>query len=361
MWFAQNKKVAFGLTTVAILTVALILVFHNSRENQDSVRTRLLRFVPDHATSVVFVDLDQLRASPFLRTFYSWAPHPAEDSDYMQFLSDTGFNYERDLSQVFIAISNRAGSSRTLVLADGKFDRKKIEAFLNRNSQPAKQGNLAVFLAPAKAGKRPASFAFLSDHSVAIANSEDLQQLLSAHIAEPGRTEWQTRFDRMAGSPIFAVIRQDPTIQNAVAYQSPELAAFIAQLPWVTVAARPEADSLQVVAEGETITDTASSQLRDFLQGIRLLAEGGLNDPKLRQQLNPDERAAYLGVLKRTEIEKISRGEVKSVRIVLPITEELLKIAKLPAALAPSSAADPPPVAEGHKHASNRAKSSRRE
>src|SRR5262249_9233570 len=264
--------------------------------------------------TVVFVDLDQLRASPFLATLYSWAPHPTEDFDYRQFLSETGFDYERDLSRVVVAISNRPPSLRTLVLADGKFDRGKIEAFLNRNSHPAKQGNRVVFLIPAKASKT-ASFAFLSDHRVAIANSEDLEPLFSAHIPEPAQTEWQTRFDRLAGSPIFAVIRQDPTIQNAVASQSPDLAAFIGQLPWVSLAARPEADALQVVAEGETITDTASTQLRDFLQGIRLLAEDGLNDPKLRERMNPEERAAYIAVLRRTEIEMISRGEVKSVRM----------------------------------------------
>src|SRR5262249_37063206 len=159
------------------------------------------------ATSVVFVDLDQLRASPFVATLYSWAPHHAEDLDYRQFLSETGFDYERDLSRVVVAISSRASGLRTLVLADGKFDRRKIEAFLNRNSRPAKQGNRVVFLVPAKAGKT-ASFAFLSDHRVAIANSENLEQLLSAHTPEPAQTEWQTRFDRLAGSPIFAVIRQ---------------------------------------------------------------------------------------------------------------------------------------------------------
>ena len=217
-----------------------------------------------------------------------------------------------------------------------------------------------VFLIPAKAGKT-ASFAFLSDHRVAIANSEDLEPLFSAHIPEPAQTEWQTRFDRLAGSPIFAVIRQDPTIQNAVASQSPDLAAFIGQLPWVSLAARPEADALQVVAEGETITDTASTQLRDFLQGIRSLAEDGLNDPKLRERMNPDERAAYLAVLRRTEIEKISRGEVKSVRMVFPITQEFLKIAQLPRAVAPSSAIAPAPMAEGQKPAASRAKSGRKE
>lgn len=361
MWFAQKKKAAYGLLAATLLTFALLLIFHFFGETQDSVRTELLRFVSDDATSVVFLDLNQLRASPFLATLYAWAPHPAEDSDYTQFLSDTGFNYERDLSKVLIAISNRAGSVRTLVLADGKFDRKKIEAFLNRSSHPVKQGNRVVFLVPAKAGTRPASFTFLSNHLVAIANSEDAEPLLSIPIREPAQTEWQTRFDRLAGSPIFAVIRQDPIIQDAVANRSPELAAFIGQLPWITLAARPEADTLQVVAEGETITDTASTQLCDFLEGIRLLAEGGLNDPKLRQGMNPEERAAYIGVLKRIEIEKISRGEVKSVRMVFPITQEFLKIAKLPAAVAPSSGADPPPMSEGQKHSANRAKTGRKE
>jgi FlaG/FlaF family flagellin (archaellin) len=352
----QTQKIWLAAIAIAVVLAAIFLAFHFGK-SADSARAQLLEFVPVDASSIVLLDVDQLRTSPFLATLYSWAPQATEDSDYTQFMSDTGFNYERDLSQVLIAISNSGATSRTLVLAEGKFDRKKIEAYLSRNSQPTKQGSLVVFQVSAKTGTKPASFAFLSDHRVAISDSENLQQVLSARLSESARTEWQARFHRLAGSPIFAVIRQDPAIQNVVANQSPQLAAFIGQLPWITLAARPEGDILRVVAEGETITDTAATQLRDFLQGIQLLAEGGLNDPKLRQQMDPDERAAYVELLKNTEIEKISRADSKSVRIVLPVTPRLLEIART-APMSPRTQEEAVPK-EQERHRSGRKERSR--
>jgi hypothetical protein len=356
----QTKKFPLAVIAIAVVLVATFLVLRFSSKSHDSARAELLGFAPADATSVIFIDVDQLRDSPFLTTLYSWAPHPAEDSEYTQFIADTGFNYERDLSQVFIAISNHGATSNTLVVAEGKFDRKKIAAYLSKTSPPVKPGNLAIFQIPAREGAKPASFAFLSDHRVAISDSENLSQVLSAAVPASSRAEWQTRFDRLAGSPFFAVIRQDPAIQNIAANQSPQLAAFIGQLPWITLAARPDGEILRVVAEGETITDTASSQLRDFLQGIQLLAQTGLNDPKLRQQMDPDKRAAYIELLKRTEIEKIARGDAKSVRIVLPITAQFLQVVKiLPVGAAPVPATDRPETAKSQKGASKQGKATK--
>jgi hypothetical protein len=350
---SQTKKIALTAAAAALVLAAVFLVYHFSRKSPDSARAELLGFVPADATSVIFIDAAQLRASPFLAALYSWAPHPALDSEYRQFILDTGFDYERDLSRVFIAISNRGARSNTLVVAEGRFNRKKIEAYLGKTSPPVKPGAQAIFQIPSRESAKPAFFAFLSEDRVAISDSEDLSEISFAAAPAPVRAEWQTRFDRLSGSPLFAVIRQDPAIQYLAANQSPELAAFIAQLPWISLAARPDGDMLRVVAEGETITDTASSQLRDFLQGIEMLAQSGLDDAKLRQQMDPAERAAYIELLKGTEIEKIARGDAKSVRIVVPITAEFLKVAKIPPpGAAPSPSAEPP--AAGNRKLSSR-------
>jgi hypothetical protein len=355
MWYANRKKISLALA-VAAVAIALLLVYFPSG-NRDSARAGLLRFVPADATSAVFVDLDQLRNSPFLATFYSWAPHTAEDSDYTQFVADTGFNYGRDLAQVFIAVSNHGSASNTLVLAEGKFDRKRIEAYLTRSSAPTQQDNLKVFRIPAWLRDKPIFFSFLSDRRIAIANLENLAALLSAAKKESAHAEWQTRFDRLAGSPLFLVIRQDPTVHTVLASQSPQLATLIDQLPWITLAGKPNGNLLQVVIEGESPSDAASSQLRDFLQGIQLLAQTGLNDPKLRQQMNPEERKAYIDLLKGTQIDKIGRGESKSVRIVLPITPQFLQVvAASKLGVTPDTETDPPPASSKDKNAPKQAK-----
>src|SRR5262245_17546808 len=124
----KTKNISLAALAIAGVVAATLLAFHFSGESPGSVRAELLRYVPAAATSLLFIDPDQLRASPFTPTLYSRAPQPAEDSEYTQFMADTGFNYERDLSPIFIAVSNHGARSNTFVVAEGKFDRKKIES-----------------------------------------------------------------------------------------------------------------------------------------------------------------------------------------------------------------------------------------
>ncbi|HKF25046.1 MAG TPA: hypothetical protein VKB24_03695 [Candidatus Acidoferrum sp.] len=340
--YPTKKAAAASLAAVAII-LAILLALHFSGDSRGSARAELLGLVPPDATSVIFIDLDQLRASPFLAALSSWAPNPAEDSDYTQFVAETGFHYERDLSQVFVANRYHGPRSSTLVLAQGKFDRKKIEGYLGRNGKPSAEATGKVFRLAIKPNgqETQASLAFLSDERIAIGDSEDLREALDSAGRQGGRADWQLRFDRLAGSPLFAVIRQDPAVESLLAGQSPQLANFISQLPWISVAAKPEGDILRVVAEGETLTDTAAAQLRDFLAGMQVLARTGLDDPQLRLRMKPEEREAYVALVRQTEIEKINRSEAQAVRVILPITPEFLKIAKLARAAAAPDSADP--------------------
>src|SRR5262249_29461187 len=144
--------------------------------------------------------------------------------------------------------------------------------------------------------------------------------------------DWRQRFVRLAGSPVFAVIRQDAAASFADrapgGLRSPQLSSLLTQLQWVTIAAKPDADQLRVVAEGESASESTQRQLADVLNGVLILAETGLNDPKLRQQLAPDIRQAFLELLKSADISRIDRGDTKSVRLVLSITPQFLDAAR---------------------------------
>jgi hypothetical protein len=145
--------------------------------------------------------------------------------------------------------------------------------------------------------------------------------------------QWRARFDRLAGSPLFAVIRQDAAPGAALAQrapgglQSPQLAALLDQLLWITIAGKPEGDRLRVVTEGECPADQTARELSDFLNGALILAQAGLNGPQVRQQLDPQAREAYLEILKGAEISRIDRGETKSVRAVFDLTPKFLAAA----------------------------------
>jgi hypothetical protein len=109
------------------------------------------------------------------------------------------------------------------------------------------------------------------------------------------------------------------------------------------------------VAEGESSSDTVTHQLSDMLNGLLILVQTGLNDPKARAQINPQARAAYLDVLKSAEITRIDRQDAKAVRGVFQVTSEFLNTATLPRLPAPPTnlppAATPtPPTDKPGKH-----------
>src|SRR5205085_4395645 len=165
---------------------------------------------------------------------------------------------------------------------------------------------------------------------IALTDDADLGIYLGASKRRGGVAEWRSRFERLAGSPVFAVIRQDGAALAAQApggLRSPQLSTLLDQLQWITLAGKPENDRLRVVAEGES-TEATARQLVDLLNGVVILAQLGLNDAPTRQQLDPAAREAYLQLLQTADVSKIDRGDSKSVRVVFEITPQLLETAR---------------------------------
>jgi hypothetical protein len=317
-------------------------LFRSQSRSQDLA---VLSFLPQDPAAVLYVDLSALRHSAFLAQLAAWAPHSQKDSEYAQFLQDTGFDFERDLNHLAIATQKLAGAANLFFIADGKFDRSKISAYALRTGTKQNINGQEVFSVPLDAGKRTLSFAFVSDHLVILTDSRGLADALESLSQKPGQNDWQERFRRLAGSPAFAVIRQDAGAALAErapgGFRSPQLSSLLNQLQWITIAAKPDGDQLRIVAEGESASDATARQLADLLNGVVILAQAGLNDPKLRQQLDPAIREAYLELLKGADISKLDRGDTKAVRLVISVTPKFLQATRTYSPLAP-----PQPPAE---------------
>jgi hypothetical protein len=307
-----------------------------------AARAEMLSLMPEDASTVVFLDLAQLRTSPFLEQLFRWAPQPAPDSDYVQFLQATGFNYERDLDRLALAVNNLSQNSTAFAVAEGRFDRKKIEAYASRYGTLKTADGKTLFAVPLSGSNRKAFFVFLRDDRVAWAND-------SSYFFQKPRgstsTEWREHFLRLAGTPVFAVLRQDSGASAALAQgpgglRSPQLAALLAQLQWISIGGKPEGNLLRVAIDGESLTEGTVHQLKEVLGGLVVLAQFGLNDPKTRKQLDPELRQGYLELLQSVDIQQLDRGTSKSVRVVFEVTPKLLEAARNP-----SAAADPPPPA----------------
>jgi hypothetical protein len=357
--------------STSLLVTALALIFcaavsfsvWRSLASRDSGRGQLLaallRDMPANTSGVLYVDVAQLRQSTFTQKLFAWAPKPQADADYARFVQDTGFDYERDLHRLAFAAAKSGSQSLWFVIADATFDQKKIAAYLARVGSVQTRAGRDIYslptILPSPAGNiaSPASaqilLTFLSGGRIAATNDADLSVYLDQKNPAPDPAQWRTRFARLAGSPVFVVVRQNGDTASALAaqtpggFQSPQLSALLAQLSWLTLAAQPQSESLRIVAEGETASDTVAGQLADMLNGVLILAQTGLNSPKTTQQLDPQMRAAYLELLKSADIARLDREDLKAVRVVFDVTQNFLNAAAAPKPNPPATAPTTPP------------------
>lgn len=318
-----------------LLSAAGFYFYQERGEGVSSSRNDLLERMPADASAVFFADLTELRSAPFVAQLFAWAPQPQPDEDYAQFLKETGFHYERDLDRVAIAFQRVGQDSTFFAVADGRFDRQKIFAVANKSGAVEKRGDREVFVIPQSSNATKIYLTFLRDNRIVLTDRAELGQSLGGKTrSDDGTAEWRSRFERLGGSPVFAVIRQDTATGDAWTqhapggFGSPQLSTALGQLQWITLAGKPENDRLHVVAEGESASDDTARQLANLLNGVLALAEAGLNDAKTRQQLDPSLREAYLALLKSVDVSKIDRGDTKSVRIAFEINPALLELTR---------------------------------
>jgi hypothetical protein len=319
------------LAIIGAVAVALLLAFLIHRHSMDSVaqRAELLSLMPADANAVAFLDLQQLRSSPFLQQILSWAPQAAPDSDYAQFLQVTGFDYERDLDRVALAFQRQSPSQTSWVfaIAEGRFDRKKIEAYAARFGTLKTVDGRTLFAVPSDGSPRKVYFTFLRDDRIAWANDSSC---FFQRQPNSSAQAWHEHFSRVAGTPMFAVFQQDFAPESALnlapgGFRSPQLATLLAQLQWITISAKPEGNVLRVVADGESVSESTARQFKEILSGLVVLAEVGLSDAKTRKELDPQLRQGYLELLQSADIQELDRGSSKSVRVIFGVAPKLLE------------------------------------
>lgn len=340
----KSKTLLAATLAISILVAAFFSYKHWRSKDSLVGRADILSRIPPDASAVVFVDLEQLRSSPFLSELLSWAPQPAPDDEYAQFVRATGFNYERDLDRLALAMNRQPQNLAAFAIAEGRFDRKKIAEYASQFGSLKTADGKTLYAIPMNGTSRKSFLVFLRDDRVAWANDSSFFQRPSTGSPP----EWREHFSRLAGTPLFVILRPDSGAASALeqapgGLRSPQLAGLLSQLQWISIAGKPDGNLLRIVIDGECPAENTIHQLKEVLAGIVLLAQAGLNDPKTRKQLDPQLREGYLEMLQSVDIQQLDRGSSKSVRIVFVVTPKLLQSARS----APATA-DPPPATPLH-------------
>jgi len=336
----RNKPQFIALATTAAVAAVSLLAYLVWFRPEISGRNAVLSWMPENAEAVLFIDLVELRREPVFADLLARAPKPDADQEYRQFVRETGFDYERDLDRVAVSMKQQGARKIFFSVGVGHFDKKKIKAYATKNGAVQNSGGREIFSLPMAGSSAHLSFTFLTNERIAFTNSNEVATWPQGAKAVDD-AEWRERFARVAGSPVFAVMRHealreafsaDPASQALArkatgGLSSPQLSSLLAELQWLTVAGKPENNKLRVALDAESLEDKNAQQLADLLNGVVLLARAGLGNARTQQQLGASTRQSYLALLKSVEVSRIDRPDTKSVRLVFDVTPDVLKSA----------------------------------
>jgi hypothetical protein len=366
-----NLKMAMSSTTRAWIVVAILLVcllggaaalyFWHNRPLPPIVSTvpgapaaappsDILSELPSDAPVVAYIDAASLRSlqnSPLAAALGLASPGPQADRDYANFVRDTGFDYTRDLDHAAIAFwpaslgtpANVLGEDRVVAIADGRFDQQKIKSYALRTGKEISRGSQSVCEVP---GNPPVSLEFLAPTRIALAGGRNSTELLArVSLSATSRRDpaMQSRIDRVAGAPVFAVARTEhlpPSFYDNF-HNAPQLEQLARSVQAITLAGQPDGNNLRITLDAESDSVKNALAISILLEGGRMAGSMALSDPNTRRQMTKEQITFLEALVNQAKI----THQNKLVRLVLDITPAMLNAAPSRAALPRSPAVHP--------------------
>lgn len=249
----------------------------------------LIHQLPAGSSGVFFADVAALRSSTFANELSRLAPDSAQDPAYTEFVRATGFDYSRDLDRAAVALWPQTSPTSVLALAQGRFDRVKIERYASRNGRVIKLDARTVYEIREQDSPRLIRFTFLAPDEIVLADGPALSQVLGPPNPHRLDSQMSARVARVSGAPIYAVMRTHdlPKDINLDLSHSAQLDRLLRSINAISAAARPASDTMKVFASAECDSTLNSIQLSTALQGLLWMGRAALADPKTQQQIGP--------------------------------------------------------------------------
>jgi hypothetical protein len=237
-----------------------------------------LRYVPAHASLVAYADVGGVMASGVRQKLRALAvPQDGQD----EFERQTGIDIERDIDAVVALVAPedpaRESHGSGMVLARGRFDAVRIEAFMReRGASVEEYHGIRLITAEVPTGVQstashsPMSVAFLQPGVAAVGSSSLVRAAIDLRSAGASASilsnqEMMGRIRPLGEGTVWAVGRFDALTSQA---RLPD--NFASQLPpitWFSISGRVD-DSVDGVVRAETRDKESADALRDILRGV---------------------------------------------------------------------------------------------
>lgn len=281
---------------------------------------KLLEMAPADSTFVAYADVAALRQDPLVQRAVALAQPATLDRDYLAFVRGTGFDYQQDLDRVMFATGPGA-PGRTMAVAEGRFDQKKIEEYALRSGKMENQNGRAVYVVPSTTPGKSISFAFLAADRIAVSDGGNLFVTPSGLSSAPLDSAMHDRLSRVAGSPLFFAAKTPA--RSATGTAAAAAPSLLGSVRWMDFAARPDGGNIILSAEGECGSLEEAQKVASTLEFLRSLLGSALADPKAALQMSPASVSAYAQLLKAA----IITATADRVRLLVTVTPGMLDVA----------------------------------
>ncbi len=280
----------------------------------------LLEMAPADSTFIAYADVAALRQDLLVQRAAALAQPATEDKDYIEFVRETGFDYQRDLDRVVFA--SQSGAARgTMAIAEGRFDQKKIQEYALRSGKLENQNGRAVYIVPSATPGKSISFAFLSANRIAVSDGVSLfaAQAGPSHTAlDPAMYE---RLSRVAAAPLFFAAKTPDSSASGTA-AAPGTSSLLESVRWLDFAARPDGGDVILSAEGECRSPEEAQKVATGLELLRSVLRSALADPKAAMHMSPASASATARVLQAATVTTTA----ERVRLLVTMTPDMLDI-----------------------------------
>jgi hypothetical protein len=286
----------------------------------------LLEMAPADSTFIAYADIAALRQDPIVQRAVALAQPATADRDYVEFVSATGFDYQRDLDRVVIATRAGAAAGGTMAVAEGRFDQKKIEEYALRSGKVENENGRAVYVIPSATPGKSISFAFLSANRIAVSDGGNLFATPGGLSSTPLDPAMHERLSRVAAAPLFFAAKT-PARSAAGTTAAPGAPSLLESVRWMDFAVRPDGGDVILSAEGECGSLEEAQKVASTLEFLRGLLRSALADPKANLQMSPASISASAQLLKAASI----TATADRVRLLVTVTPDMFSAAAPPA------------------------------
>jgi hypothetical protein len=305
----MKKPVIVVLCLVVVVLAAAGYFFLHRRpaatDSMPGTAPTILSLLPPQAPYVVYTDVAALRSSAFLNRLIALIPTPNEDPEYLEFVRSTGFDYTRDLDRVAIAISPTTPLPTVLTFAEGRFDQQKIIAYALRTGRAIERdGFTTEYVLPSSVSGGEISVQFITPNRIELISRPQGNSAPTTNGANTAGADMTQRINRVAGSPLFAVVRMDAVPKDAVigSFRIDAITGSMQGVKWLTLSASPKEQNLNVALQGECESSLQATQLDLALGFVRTMARAYLSDKNARKQFTLQGADALTKLVKQADI-----------------------------------------------------------